>query len=197
VERGNGALSGTKLVVLAAIYSLRPEEVLGLCSPPIPLSFEVDEALTPNSTMLLSAGTLNEHAKLWLPDNLVEDPPPQATTLLPVEEGTLPIHYRRGVIGRLDRTLEPMIPAGSFVLIDTRKKSIAARKEWNHEFDRPIYFLLTRAGYVTGFCELDKESEWLTLLPHALSHEASKRFRYRREIEVVGTVTAVCMRRAA
>jgi hypothetical protein len=90
-----------------------------------------------------------------------------------------------------------MIPAGSFVLIDTRKRAIASRKEWNHEFDRPIYFLLTRTGYVSGFCELDRDSEWLTLVPHALSHETSKRWRYRKEIEVIGTVAAVCMRRVA
>jgi len=90
-----------------------------------------------------------------------------------------------------------MVRAGSFVLIDTRKRAIAGRKEWNHEFDRPIYFLMTRKGYISGFCELDKEAEWLTLVPHALSHETSQRWRYRKEIEVIGTVTAICMRRVA
>ena len=197
VERGNGALSAAKLIVLAAIYNLRPEQVLGLCALPVSPSFHADETLAPNSTLLLSDGPLNEQAKAWLPEALVDNPPPRETTLLPPEEGTLPTQYRRGIIGRLDRTLEPMIPAGSFVLIDTRKRSIASRKEWNHEFDRPIYFLLTRMGYVSGFCELDRESEWLTLVPHALSHETSKRWRYRKEIEVIGTVTAVCMRRVA
>ncbi len=117
--------------------------------------------------------------------------------LLPSEQGVLPAHYRRGVIGCRDRTLEPMIRPGSIVLIDTQKRAIAGRKEWNHEFDRPIYFLLTRTGYVSGFCELDKDSQWLTLVPHPLSYETSKRWRYRKEIEVIGTVTALFMRRAA
>jgi transcriptional regulator with XRE-family HTH domain len=197
VERGNGALSAAKLIVLAAIYNLRPEQVLGLCSLPVSQSFHVDETLSPNSTLLLSNGPLDEQAKTWLPESLVDNPPPQETTLLPSADSTLPTQYRRGIIGRLDRTLEPMIPAGSFVLIDTRKRAIASRKEWNHEFDRPIYFLLTRTGYVSGFCELDRDSEWLTLVPHALSHETSKRWRYRKEIEVIGTVAAVCMRRVA
>ena len=89
-----------------------------------------------------------------------------------------------------------MIPPGSILLIDTQKKSIAGRREWNHEFDRPIYFLLTRNGYVSGFCELDKEGEWLTVIPHALSFEQNRRWRYRKEIEVVGTIVGVFVRRA-
>jgi hypothetical protein len=91
--------------------------------------------------------------------------------------------------------LEPMIRGGSIVLIDTMKRAVASRKEWTHEFDRPIYFLITRAGYVSGFCELDKDAEWLTLVPHPLSYETSKRWKYRKEIEVIGTVAGVLMRR--
>ena len=90
-----------------------------------------------------------------------------------------------------------MIRAGSILLIDTQRRAIASRKEWTHEFDRPIYFLLTRTGYVSGFCELDRQSEWLTLVPHALSFEGNKRWRYRKEIEVIGTVAGVFMRRVA
>ena len=93
--------------------------------------------------------------------------------------------------------LEPMIRGGSIVLIDTLKRAIAGRKEWRHEFDRPIYFLLTRTGYVSGFCELDRDSEWLTMVPHPLSFETVKRWRYKKEIEVIGTVAGVLMRRIA
>jgi hypothetical protein len=81
------------------------------------------------------------------------------------------------------------------VLIDTQKRSIAGRREWNHEFDRPIYFLMTRQGYVSGFCELDRETDWLTVIPHALSFEPNRRWRFKREIEVVGTVVAAIVRR--
>lgn len=197
IERGNGGLSATKLIVLAAIYNLRPEEMLGLCPGKSSFPAELDQLSSPNSTLLLTSGPLDEHARLWLPDRFAEDPPPEETTLLPPEQCSLPVHYRRGIIGRRDRTLEPMIRAGSIVLIDTRKRAIASRKEWNHEFDRPIYFLITRVGYVSGFCELDKQGEWLTLVPHALSPETSKRWRYKHEIEVLGTVAGACMRRVA
>lgn len=198
VERENRGLSATKLIVLAFIYNLTPEQMLALCPPSAhSATLQMEHASSPNATHLLTQGPLEQHAKQWLPEKLVTDPPPEETTLLPMESGSLPGRYRRGIIGRRDRTLEPMIPAGSLVLIDTQKRAIAGRKEWTHEFDRPIYFLLTRAGYVSGFCELDKDAEWLTLVPHALSYESNRRWRYRKEIEVVGTVSGVFMRRVA
>jgi transcriptional regulator with XRE-family HTH domain len=197
VEREDRGLSATKLIVLAVIYGLTAEQMIAL----YPASggepdHEFSPVSTPNATLLLLPGPLEQHAKHWLPDSFLTDPLPDATTLLPAGQGILPSHYRRGVIGQRDRMLEPMIRGGSIVLIDTLKRAIASRKEWTHEFDRPIYFLITRTGYVSGFCELDKGSEWLTLLPHPLSYETSKRWRYREEIEVIGTVTGVLMRRS-
>jgi len=180
VERENRELSGTKLIVLAAIYGLTAEQMLALI-PDVSPHNKLDQISMPNSTQLLAPGPLEQHVRQWLPDSFLAETPPDATMLLPSEEGTLPGHYRRGVIGQRDRMLEPMIRAGSIVLIDTQKRAIAGRREWTHEFDRPIYFLITRTTYVAGFCELDRDSEWLTLVPHPLSYEASKRWRFRRE----------------
>jgi len=197
VEREDRVLSASKLIVLAVIYGLTAAQLLALCSPAGAKPENLEQSSGPNATLLLGKGPLEEHARLWLPDKLVTDPPPEMTMLLPAEQGVVPVHYRRGIIGHRDRSLEPMIRAGSIVLINTQKRAIAGRREWNHEFDRPIYFLLTRTGYVSGFCELDKDSEWLTLVPHPLSYETSRRWRYRKEIEVIGTVAAVFMRRVA
>jgi transcriptional regulator with XRE-family HTH domain len=197
VENENGGLSAMKLIVLAAVYDLSAQQLLGLYPSVTSNLADVDEVATPNSTLLLSDGRLGEHAKEWLPDTLVSNPPPEDTTLLPSSSSSLPDHYRRGIIGQRDRTMEPMVPPGSIVLIDIQKRAIARRKDWNNEFDRPIYFLVTRTGYVSGFCELDRNSEWLTLIPHLLSHESSRRWRYKKEIEVIGTVTAVFSRRTA
>jgi transcriptional regulator with XRE-family HTH domain len=197
VERENRGLSATKLIVLAVIYGLTTDQMLAFCPSGIGGAAQLEQVSSPNATLLLTEGPLEEHARLWLPDSFVTDPPPEETMLLSTEHGLLPSHYRRGVIGRRDRTLEPMIRAGSIVLIDTQKRAIAGRRQWTHEFDRPIYFLLTRTGYVCGFCDLDKDTEWLTLVPHALSYETNKRWRYRKEIEVIGMVAAVFMRRVA
>jgi len=196
VERENRGLSATKLIVLANVYSLNAEQLLALCPPTDGGSSQLEEIPVPNAT-LLTNGPLENHAKFWLPDSLMTDTPPASTSLLPSAAGALPEHYLRGVIGQQDRTLEPMIRAGSIILIDTQKRSIAGRREWNHEFDRPIYFLLTRDGYVSGFCELDRETDWLTLVPHALSFESNRRWRYKKEIEVVGTVVAAVVRRVS
>jgi transcriptional regulator with XRE-family HTH domain len=194
VEREDRALSATKLIVLAVIYGLTADELLAMV-PRVSGDNKLDQVSVPNSTQLLSQGPLEEHARQWLPDTLLSDSVPEITALLPPESGLLPSHYRRGVIGQRDRMLEPMVRAGSIVLIDTQKRTIASRREWTHEFDRPIYFLMTRQGYASGFCELDKESVWLTLVPHPLSFESSQRWRFRKEVEVIGTVAAVLARR--
>jgi hypothetical protein len=106
------------------------------------------------------------------------------------------VAYRRGIIGKRDRTLDPMIPAGSIVQIDSRKRAISSRKDWTHEIHRPIYFLMTREGYVCGWCELDRKSDWLTLIPHPLSPAPRRRWKYRTEIENLGRVVAVAIRLA-
>jgi hypothetical protein len=90
--------------------------------------------------------------------------------------------------------LDPMIRGGSIVLIDLQRTGITSRKHLSHEFDRPIYFLLARTGYVCAWCELDKESVWLTLIPHPFSRARSQRFKYREEIDIIGQVVAIFMR---
>ena len=194
VERENRGLSATKLIVLANIYSLSAEDMLALCPPVGTMINPIEDTPVPNATVL-ATGPLDSQAQFWLPTSLITETPPERTALLPQQRNGLPDHFLRGVIGREDRTLEPMIRAGSVVLIDTKKKSIAGRREWNHEFDRPIYFLLAREGYLAGFCELDREMNWLTVIPHALSFESNRRWRYKKDIEVVGTVVAAMIRR--
>jgi transcriptional regulator with XRE-family HTH domain len=201
VERENRGLSATKLIVLAFIYNLTMEQMLALCPGVNESSTQLELVTSPNATLLLEQGPLAEHARLWLPDKLVTEPPPEDTRLLQSDQGVLPAHFRRGVIGRKDRTMEPMILAGSIVLIDTQKRAIAKRKDWTNEFDRPIYFLFTRTGYFCGFCDLDKNGEYLKLVPHALSTQTTDsedhRWKYRKQVEVIGTVTALFTRRIA
>jgi hypothetical protein len=100
----------------------------------------------------------------------------------------------RGIIGELDLTLDPMIPPGSIVLIDTRKLEISPKNDWTHEFQRPIYFLRTKDGYFCGWCELDKGSQWLNLNPHPLSTALSRSWKYQTEIENLGRVMTVVIR---
>jgi hypothetical protein len=145
--------------------------------------------------MLLTGGRLEEQATYLLPDLLGPDQPPDETEFLS-HDGLSPAPYRRGIIGERDRTLDPMIPPGSIVHIDTQSRSILSRKDWSHEFQRPIYFLMTWDAYVCGWCELDRASDWLTMIPHPLSPASSRRWKYRTEIESLGRVVAVAIRLA-
>jgi hypothetical protein len=145
----------------------------------------------------LTAGPLWDQAKYFLPSFLFATEPPDNTALLPTESDQAAAPYRSGIIGKRDHTLAPMIPAGSIVQIDTRRRVISARKDWASEFQRPVHFLMTRDAYVCGWCELNTASDWLTLVSHPLSPTSSRRWRYQTEIETVGTVVAVAIRLAS
>jgi hypothetical protein len=88
----------------------------------------------------------------------------------------------------------PHDPAGSIVQIDRRTPESSSKRDWTHEFQRPIYFLRTPEGYVCGWCELDGNSEWLTLIPHPLSPSSIRIWKYREEVETLGRVIAVVIR---
>ena len=156
LEKDPQKLTVNKLVVLAHIYDVKAEQLLGSIYP----------------------------------EFLGRDPPDETTLLSPVS-GPSPGPYRWGIIGKHDRTLEPMVPTGSIVQIDTRKREISRRKEWARELQRPIYFLTTADAYFCGWCELDPLEELLTLVPHPLSPASSRRWKYQKEVETIGRVVAV------
>jgi transcriptional regulator with XRE-family HTH domain len=193
VEREGRRLSAEKLIVLAVIYSIPSDQLLQFCPLGSVNPCEFDQISGPNSTLLLTRGPLEEHARRWLPDSVATDPIPDASALLPREDH-LPSHYRRGIIGRRDKMMDPMVRPGTIVLINTQRRAIAHRREWTNEFDRPIYFLMTRCGYVCSWCELDKKGEWLTLAPHPLSYVAPARWKFMKEVDVIGRVAVVLLR---
>jgi hypothetical protein len=106
--------------------------------------------------------------------------------------------FKKSERGRLSREKSPFcfvrsIPLGyalehlddlpmatvNFRDINLLSESAPSRREkdWTHEFQRPIYFPMTREGYVCGLCELDENSEWLTLVPNPLSPASSRRWK--------------------
>jgi transcriptional regulator with XRE-family HTH domain len=194
LEREEHELTVNKLIVLAGIYNLHPEHLLRSLYPGDTQTKLLRHLSDPNATMSLTEGPLEEQARYLLQNARGLDQPPDETTLLGTATGSLPVQYRRGILGKRDRTLDPMIPPGSIVHIDTQKRTISSRKDWTQEFQRPIYFLMARDTYVCGWCELDRNSEWLTLIPHPLSASPSRRWKYRTEIESLGRVVGVAIR---
>jgi transcriptional regulator with XRE-family HTH domain len=194
LEREEHELTVNKLIALGEIYNIPTEQLLRDMYPAVNQGARLKQLSCPNATILLSKGQLGEQARYLLPDTPAPEPSPDETTLLATESGQNLAPYRRGIIGKLDLTLDPMIPAGSVVQIDTQKRGISTRKDWTHEFQRPIYFLMTRDSYVCGWCELDRASDWLTLIPHPLSPASSRRWKYRKEIENLGRVIVAAIR---
>jgi transcriptional regulator with XRE-family HTH domain len=195
LEREAHELTVNKLIALSEIYNL-PTELLLRSLFPENTQPVLKQLSNPNATMLITEGQLAQQAKYLMPKPIHAIDPPHETGFLSIEHGLSPTPYRRAIIGKGDRTLDPMIPAGSIVHIDTQERAISSRRTWTHEFQRPIYFLMTRDAYVCGWCELDRNSEWLTVIPHPLSHVSSRRWKYRTEIESLGRVVAVAIRLA-
>lgn len=100
-------------------------------------------------------------------------------------------HSMYGYIGLEDRTLYPLLRPGSFVQIDPNIKKVLPVK-WQTEYERPIYFVELRDGYVCSWCEL--QGSQLILIPHPLSSCGIRQFKYGSEAEIVGRVTGLAMR---
>jgi transcriptional regulator with XRE-family HTH domain len=94
-----------------------------------------------------------------------------------------------GYIGLNDFTLYPVIRPGSLVQIDSSQRKITAR--WETEFDRPIYFVELREGYMCAWCQLDHGQ--LITIPHPLSKQDVRRFDHPSEAEIIGRVTGIAM----
>jgi transcriptional regulator with XRE-family HTH domain len=169
LESDGHELTVNKLIALAEIYSTPIDQLLRSNYPRNAEPLTLDQLPSRSATTLPMEGSGKSQAKHLLSDPPFPDQSPDETTLLPKNSAPSPTPYRRGIIGRLDLTLHPMIPPGSIVQIDTTNRAILSRKNWTHEFQRPVYFLRTREGCVGGWRELDRNSEWLTLIPHPLS----------------------------
>jgi transcriptional regulator with XRE-family HTH domain len=99
-------------------------------------------------------------------------------------------NYRYGLIGTEDWSMFPLIPPGSLVVIDDTQRHIA-NSGWANEFERPIYFLERREGYICGWCTLREDR--LVVQPHPSSYCDPESYAYPDEIEIVGQVTRVAM----
>jgi transcriptional regulator with XRE-family HTH domain len=114
--------------------------------------------------------------------------------------GVVPVSYlhrftdRRftyAFVGLVDRTMYPMILPGSFVQVDESKRRVE-EGNWPSEYERPIYLVETREGYICSWC--DRSGPLLTLIPHPLSRQKARTLRIGMEVEIVGQVVGIAMR---
>lgn len=99
--------------------------------------------------------------------------------------------FTYGYIGTEDFTMYPLLPPGSFIQIDeTRNKVVQGA--WRSEYERPIYFVETRAGHTCCWCTM--RGDRIVLQPHPLSPRQIRVLRHPRDAEVIGQVVGVAMR---
>lgn len=98
---------------------------------------------------------------------------------------------RYGFIGLEDYTMYPLLRPGSFVQIDDQQKP-QTHVSYRSEYERPIWFLELRTGYICSWCELLRDR--LISIPHPLSPCRTRDLAFPNEVEIVGRVTAVAAR---
>lgn len=98
--------------------------------------------------------------------------------------------YTYAYIGTEDLTMYPLILPGSFVQIDEERSRVEEGK-WHSEFERPIYFIETREGYICCWCSVRRGE--IVLQPHPLSPVIPRILKHPQEAEVIGQVVGVAM----
>lgn len=203
IEAGKFRPNACKLYSLSLIYRRGLDEILAFFGMGLRDFGREDGSLVLPSTHLVEASLENADAKITAPLELSERIRLDETNLVSrmfQRWGEIPIGLLQrmdlrnslyGYIGMEDYTLYPLIRPGSFVQIDSRQRKIR-REHWQSEFDRPIYFVELRNGYVCSWCELDGTR--LILLPTPQSREQARQVRYPDDAYVVGRVTALTMR---
>ena len=203
IENGKFTPSIYKFFTFSAIYHRRFSELVSFFGLQIgDLTRYLTSIGTPK-THLLDSGADLEAEQVSLPVQFKPEFRLERTNLLArvVEKwDQIPVGFLQhldlrksvyGYIGLEDYTLYPLIRPGSLVQIDASQRKLTAEK-WKTEFDRPIYFVELRKGYVCSWCQVDRGQ--LIVIPHPHSNQDVRRFDYPSQAEIVGRVTGVTMR---
>lgn len=100
-------------------------------------------------------------------------------------------NHRYAFIGTEDWSMYPLLQPGSLIVVDETKRKIVSGG-WSNEFERPIYFLEHREGYICGWCTLDGTR--MMVQPHPASMCNPTVYTFPDEIDVIGQITGVAMR---
>jgi transcriptional regulator with XRE-family HTH domain len=203
IENGKFTPSIYKFHTFSAIYNRKITELLSYFGLPIGDLSRYRTLIGVPKTHLMDTGSDLEIEKVSLPVQFKPEFRLERTNLLArvVEKwDEVPLGFLQhldlrksvyGYIGLEDYTLFPLIRPGSLVQIDATQRKISAEK-WKTEFDRPVYFVELRNGYVCSWCQVDRGQ--LIVIPHPHSHQDVRRFDYPSQAEIIGRVTGVAMR---
>ncbi len=203
IENGKFTPSIYKFHAFSAIYNRRITELISYFGLPLGDLSRYRTSIGVPKTHILESGSDPDVNKVSLPVQFKPEFRLEKTNLLAqvVEKWEeIPVGFLQhldlrksvyGYIGLEDYTLFPLIRPGSLVQIDASQRKISAEK-WKTEYDRPIYFVELRNGYVCSWCQVDRGQ--LIVIPHPHSYQDVRRFDYPSQAEIVGRVTGVSMR---
>jgi transcriptional regulator with XRE-family HTH domain len=203
IENGKFTPSIYKFFTFSAIYNRRITELLSYFGLQLADLSRYRMSIGVPRTHLLDSRTDLEVEKVSLPVRFNPEFSLEKTNLLArvVEKwDEIPVGFLQhldlrksvyGYIGLEDYTLFPLIRPGSLVQIDASQRKISTEK-WKTEFDRPVYFVELRNGYVCSWCQLDRGQ--LIVIPHPHSHQNVRRFDHPTQAEIIGRVTGVARR---
>jgi hypothetical protein len=100
------------------------------------------------------------------------------------------VRYRYALIGQKDDTMGDLLPPGSLVEVDTEQNEVVSLG-WTVLRERPIYLVWHSDGYTCSWCQPQRGE--LMLIPHALSRQPIRRYKFPREATIIGRVVTAWM----
>jgi len=195
IENEESIPSIHKLFTLSCIYGIAVQELFGAYFNP--QSAEQRHASIPlPNTHLASFADNRRPPTIPFQDSIRSTPYPclanRKGVLIPgMETSGRPLY---GFVGVSDHTMHPLIPAGSMVEIQPCRR-VADPVPYRSEWERPVYFLESRSGYLCCWCSIHDGK--LFSIPHPLSPCRPQVFAFPSEVEVVGGVTGIALRQGS
>ena len=201
IETKGSVPSIFRLYALAVIYRCDVREILSWYGIDLTVSAaDLNLSLPPRSHV---TETLQGAFAVKIPTRLDPAFDPRRTSNLSrmVEQwGLVPLahlsnfsdeKYIYGYVGGEDFTMYPLLPPGTFLQVDESKSQVV-QGVWRSEYERPIYFVETREGYVCCWCNL--KGDQIVLQPHPLSPVTVRVMRHPQEAEVIGQVVGIALK---
>jgi len=104
--------------------------------------------------------------------------------------GLDPKNHRYAFVGTEDWTMYPILQPGALLQINESKRRVV-NFGWANEFERPIYFLEHRSGYICSWCSTIEDK--LIVIPHPASEESPRMFAID-EVDIIGQVSGIATR---
>ena len=203
IENDDAVPSQFKIFTLAAIYGLSFYEILSLYGVDPDRTHRYRAQMKLAATRPVSTELFNLNAKVTIPIRLDPSFRWESTQLInravalwgEIPAALLldcnPRQHMYAYIGLEDSSMAPLLRPGSLVMIDEDRRQVETGR-WNSEYERPIYLVEHREGYLCSWCEIC--GPHITIIPHPTSAAPIRTFNLSTDAEVIGQVVSVAMR---